>query len=1003
LNVEGWEVQRIPRFTGFFSNFQPSTFNLQLNFLSLCLRGKLNLGMRMKHWLRKFPILGLTLFPVFLQAGNVPREPILRINTEMHSATINRIGVDRQNRFLVTGSDDKTVRLWGLSSGRHLQVFRPPIGYGNEGRIYAVAISPDGNTIACGGWTGWEWDGNNSIYLFDRKTGRLKERLTGHPSVINHLTYSKDRKYLAACLGGKNGIRIYRTSDYSLVGEDRDYGSRSYGAEFDKKDRLTTVSYDGYVRLYNNRFKLTAKSKAPGGKRPFSVSFSPDGRKIAVGFDDSTKVNVLSGRDLSYLYSPDTEGVYNGSLGGVTWSKDGETLYAGGMFSKKINGKWFRPIRKWGNQGRGSYRDLPAPGNTIMQILPLNNSGIVFGGTQPDIGVFNEAGKKILYKGPAIANFRSGTFYKRFCVSRDGAFVSYEYKPGASPAHFSIMDRLIELDPRQDANCLSPVISAPGLSVTDWDSTYSPKLNGVPLKLDQYERSDSLSISPDQKSFLLGTIWDIRYFDSSGSELWNVPVPGIAQAVNITRDGRIALAALNDGTIRWYRLSDGKNLLNFFPHNDKKRWVLWTPSGYYDASPGGESLIGWHVNNGKDQAADFFPASQFRSKYYRPDVISKILKTLDEEEALRLANQDAGLRKKVISLTKMLPPVLRILSPENGAEVSKNTITIRYSIRSPSGEPITGIKALIDGRPVSQGRGFSITSREDTRTITVTIPSRDCEVSLIAKNRFSSSEPSTVSLRWVGEKEFVIKPKLYVLSVGVGAYENTAIPKLRYAGKDAKDFARVLERQKGGIYRDVVVKVLSDQTATKGDILDGLDWIERETTAKDVAMIFIAGHGVNDRRGLYYFLPVNADPERLKRTGLAFSDIKNTVDTLPGKTLLFVDTCHSGNVMGTRRGVADITAVVNELSSAESGAVVFASSTGNQFSLEDPAWENGAFTEALVEGLGGKADYGGTGRITVNMLDLYVSERVKELTKGQQTPTTTKPHTVPDFPVAIKK
>jgi len=54
-----------------------------------------------------------------------------------------------------------------------------------------------------------------------------------------------------------------------------------------------------------------------------------------------------------------------------------------------------------------------------------------------------------------------------------------------------------------------------------------------------------------------------------------------------------------------------------------------------------------------------------------------------------------------------------------------------------------------------------------------------------------------------------------------------------------------------------------------------------------------------------------------------------------------------------------------------------------------------------VEGIQGKADYGASGRITLNMLDLYISERVKELTQGQQTPTTVKPPNVPDFPVAV--
>lgn len=84
-------------------------------------------------------------------------------------------------------------------------------------------------------------------------------------------------------------------------------------------------------------------------------------------------------------------------------------------------------------------------------------------------------------------------------------------------------------------------------------------------------------------------------------------------------------------------------------------------------------------------------------------------------------------------------------------------------------------------------------------------------------------------------------------------------------------------------------------------------------------------------------------------------------------------------------------------------AVVFASSTGNQYSLENKSWGNGAFTKAIVEGINGKADYTGKGKIIINMLDLYLSERVKELTKGQQTPTTTKPQTISDFPVAVMK
>ena len=76
--------------------------------------------------------------------------------------------------------------------------------------------------------------------------------------------------------------------------------------------------------------------------------------------------------------------------------------------------------------------------------------------------------------------------------------------------------------------------------------------------------------------------------------------------------------------------------------------MAWTPEGYYVASPGAEDLIGWHVNNGKDRAADFFSASRFRDAFYRPDIVTRVLETLDPDHpnlALRLENYASLLRE----------------------------------------------------------------------------------------------------------------------------------------------------------------------------------------------------------------------------------------------------------------------------------------------------------------------------------------------------------------------
>ena len=100
-------------------------------------------------------------------AKDPPGAPMLRLETGMHTALITRIGVDAANRYLVTGSHDKTVRVWDLATGRLLRTLRLPIDAGNEGKVYAVALSPDGRTVAAAEWTGYEWDGTTSIYLFE--------------------------------------------------------------------------------------------------------------------------------------------------------------------------------------------------------------------------------------------------------------------------------------------------------------------------------------------------------------------------------------------------------------------------------------------------------------------------------------------------------------------------------------------------------------------------------------------------------------------------------------------------------------------------------------------------------------------------------------------------------------------------------------------------------------------------------------------------------------------
>ena len=164
-----------------------------------------------------------------------------------------------------------------------------------------------------------------------------------------------------------------------------------------------------------------------------------------------------------------------------------------------------------------------------------------------------------------------------------------------------------------------------GLAVSDWENNTAPKLNGKPIALMDYEMAMSLAIAPDASRFVLGTHMQLRAYRADGGELWQKPVPGTAWGVNISGNGKLVAAAYGDGTIRWHRLSDGQELLALFVHAKDRRYIAWTPQGYYAASPGGEDLIGWHVNRGFDTAPDFYPASTFASTYNKPAIVKAAL------------------------------------------------------------------------------------------------------------------------------------------------------------------------------------------------------------------------------------------------------------------------------------------------------------------------------------------------------------------------------------------
>src|ERR1700737_3837933 len=304
--------------------------------------------------------------------------PLLRIETGMHTASIRRIGVDAQCSLAATGSQDKTVRLWSLPTGRLLRTQRLPIGDGDLGKMWPVAVSPDGKRVAAGGWDAFYGVGDparrNAIYLFDSASGSQVRHIGSFGNVLHHLAFSPDGKRLAVSLHGTQGVRVLDVETGAELMADRDYKDDSYGIAFGPDGALYAVGYDGFVRRYGADLKRTAKVETLGGKRPYSVAVHPQGDNIAIGYRDKPAVDILDAKTLQRLVAAEVNGAVIGSLGSVTWSSDGKRLVAGGRFSKLFDGVSRYPVRVWDGDGRQLGSDIPLADDSILSLMRCGNA-----------------------------------------------------------------------------------------------------------------------------------------------------------------------------------------------------------------------------------------------------------------------------------------------------------------------------------------------------------------------------------------------------------------------------------------------------------------------------------------------------------------------------------------------------------------------------------------------------------------------------------------------------
>jgi hypothetical protein len=123
-------------------------------------------------------------------------EPLLRLDPGGHMAKIQAVAFTPDGAQIVSASEDKTIRVWDIASGKTVRVIRGEAGAGPAGKVYAMALSSDGKWLATGGWLKNPGQSGHYIRLYDFVSGRMAALLKGHENVVNSLTFSPDGRRL---------------------------------------------------------------------------------------------------------------------------------------------------------------------------------------------------------------------------------------------------------------------------------------------------------------------------------------------------------------------------------------------------------------------------------------------------------------------------------------------------------------------------------------------------------------------------------------------------------------------------------------------------------------------------------------------------------------------------------------------------------------------------------------------------------------------------------------
>lgn len=982
-----------------------------------------------------FSLLVCTLFPT--HAYTQQEESVhLQLDSGGHLAFIKDVVFTPDGDLLLSASDDKTIRVWDWRSGVTLRTIRGQIGDGNEGKIFALDVSPDGLTVAAGGWFGegiGEAPPYGDVRLFNIATGRMETVLKGLDFPVYDLDFSPDGNFLAA--GGQEGfVHVWQRNETEAGGW-RSHGTLDADAWRIEKlafsqngEHLVVATADNGLRIFDMASGETIgapETEFLNDTRLSALAMSPDGVNFATGSADGA-VHIWRAMDGALIATlPQSRHL----IGTLSFSADGQKLLASCGYHCDGNNS----ISVWSLMAPDAAPLLydGHDNSVVASTHGPDNMVVTAGGERNEIHLWNvdtgETNHILRGSGAPVASVS---------IKADGSFIAWGTEnpcPDLTvcPDVFGKLTGQLQL-PTPDLGFEHPEPFAGDAAkfnraVTndgEWSLRYA---QGGPADLPSavleilhngkvqhrivndatngYLHSAYTLLSDGSGVVTGGSDGTLLVYDRQTGALKG-ELRGHTDAILAMAEApeaNLLITGSADQTLRLWDLTTRQLISSMFFADGE--WIAWTPQGYFNSSPNGDNIVGWHINQGQEKEARYLKARQLRQHLNSPEIVRR---AIIEHDPAKAAQELRGTDRQLDELLQRKPPEFEIRIIETDPPAPEGFVTVEIIGADEAGTDVASFSVMANERRIDQFASRAANGPEGGRiVIEVPVQEGDNSILISGTNEFGYiTERGATAL---APKRSAQKPKgkLYVIAIGINDYPHLTEQcsgkscNLRFPVADAAEFLRVVSERTLPLYAEMEALLLVNRDALESDtnranaissIVQDERIIEPEARTirdeiidfldlpgpDDTTIIFIAGHGINVGDD-YYVIPTNGrmqNDERWQRSSLVpWSEIHEAIERAKGRRFMLIDTCHAANAFNPKL----------EKQAADSRIVVLAATAANNTAAELSHLGHGAFTWSVLEGMRGKAGNNNEGVRILGLSD-FVDREVRRLTNDRQAP-----------------